>query len=145
MLDSWVPHIIFKVSHVTSSVALWSTNKKKELFYGKNQVGIRMNYYLKNHKILGIDENSFFNEISINSNYEEDSEKHIQAICYFMQNVGYKNKSFISKILKCSNTPEIWHKYLSCIVNEENIAIPYFESLINTLGLSMSLEEVRKI
>jgi len=138
LLKDWIPHLIFNVSKPTASVALWS-NSKPNL-----DEHVRLNYTLEKGKFYGFSDEGFFSEASKDSRFEHNSERHIQAICYFMQQVGYNNKPFISKIVSEVQSENFWSKWLTKLKNNEQIKLPYFDDRINTLGREIGIEEVRK-
>lgn len=135
-LDSWCPHVIFNVSTTTATLVLWS--KENASLINENKRG---NYFPNNGNFNRINEDEFVHEVK--KCYDESSEVHVQAICYFMQEIGYKNYSFIKKILQSKDLPEIWEKWLSFLVSEELINQPYLNEEINVLKKDISISKIR--
>ncbi len=137
-LDSWCPHVIFNVSTTTATLVLWS--KGNDSLIDENKRG---NYYPNNGNFNKINEDEFVLEVKKENCYDESSEVHVQAICYFMQEIGYKNYSFIKKILQSKDLPEYWEKWLSFLVSEELINQPYLNEEINVLKKDISISKIR--
>jgi hypothetical protein len=133
IVPSWVPHLVSNVESTTATIVLWSEDKESET-YSNTTNEIRRSYFYENGKFIGINEQEYIIEISKISDFEIESEKHIQAICYLMQQIGYINKLFLKEIVNNSDTPESWVKYLKLILLEKNIDPPVFNMKINTLG-----------
>jgi len=137
LLKDYTPHLVFNVSKPTASIALWSnlnlnTNEK-----------LRLNYTLEKGKFYGFTDSQFITEVEKDLRFEYNSEKHIQAICYFMQKLGYKNNFFINGLLQVGKLNVFWDKWLTKLKNDDQIKLPYFENSINTLGKDISLEAIR--
>ena len=137
LLEDYTPHLVFNVSEPTASIALWSnlnlnTNEK-----------LRLNYTLEKGKFYGFTDSQFITEAKKDLRFEDNSEKHIQAICYFMQQIGYKNKFFVNSVLFEIKLSDFWHKWLTKLKNNELIELPYFEDSINTLSKDISIEAIR--
>jgi hypothetical protein len=139
ILDGWSPHVIFNVPITTATVVLWSQGNNPGIDLNK-----RGNYYPNNGNFVKISDEEFIIEASKEKDYEEDSEKHIQAICYLMQQIGYKNSSFIEQILQSSDLPDTWNKWLSLLVSGDYIDSPYFNEKINILQKKMNIYDIRK-
>ena len=139
LLEDYTPHLVFNVSKPTASIALWSnsnlnTNEK-----------LRLNYTLEKGKFYGFTDSHFITEAKKDSRFEDNSEKHVQAICYFMQQLGYDNKPFVNSVLSETKLNNFWQKWLTKLKNDELIEFPYFENTINTLGKDISVEAIRNI
>lgn len=137
LLKDYTPHLVFNVSKPTASIALWSnlnlnTNEK-----------LRLNYTLEKGKFYGFTDSQFITEVEKDLRFEYNSEKHIQAICYFMQKLGYKNNFFINDLLQVGKLNVFWDKWLTKLKNDDQIKLPYFENSINTLGKDISIEAIR--
>ena len=98
IVPSLVPHFVSNVESTTATIVLWSEDKKSETFI-RSTNEIRMNYFFEKGKFYGINEEEFIYEIKKISNFEIESEKHIQAICYFMQQMCYSNNVFLNKMI----------------------------------------------
>jgi|TARA_B110000879_G_scaffold165272_1_gene213494 hypothetical protein len=138
LLEDYIPHLIFNVSKPTSSIALWSNSKSN------TNKKLRLNYTLEKGIYYGCTDSQFIKETKKDSRFEENSEKHVQAICYFMQKLGYKNKIFISDLLQEAKLNTFWRKWLTKLKNDSLIELPYFENSINTLGKDIGIESIRK-
>ncbi len=139
ILDCNTPHLVFNVSKTTSSVVIWSENSEYPTSHFETGFS-RTSYFIKNGEYYGISEKQFINEISKNIFYENDSEKHIQSICYFLQELGYKNNLFISTIMS-EKIPEKWHKWLKKIHLNIKIEPALFKGNLNTLGNEMKIND----
>lgn len=140
IVPSWVPHLVSNVESTTATIVLWSEDKESET-YSNTANEIRRSYYYENGKFIGINEQEFIIEISKISDFEIESEKHIQAICYLMQQMDYVNNVFLKKIVNNVDTPKSWVKYLNLLILEENIEAPIFNMKINTLNKEIQLDK----
>tara|TARA_B110000879_G_scaffold207829_1_gene292235 strand:- start:678 stop:1547 length:870 start_codon:yes stop_codon:yes gene_type:complete len=138
LLEDWTPHIIFNVAETSASIALWSTQKLDK----KNET--RLNYNFKNGKYYGITDFEFSSEVMKMEMFEDNSEMHIQAICYFMQKFNYQNNSFLSNILLDINPKSFWSKWLKKLKNNDLIDPPYHNEIINTLGEKIDIKSFKK-
>lgn len=138
ILDSWCPHVIFNVSTTTATLVLWSKDNNPMMDIKK-----RENYYPEKGNLKRIDEEEFIIEVKKEDNYYENSEKHIQAICYFMQEIGYDNNTFIKQILQSSDLPASWKKWLSFLESRDYINSPDFDQEINILKKQISISDIR--
>lgn len=141
IVPSWVPHLVSNVESTTATIVLWSEDKESEALNNATNE-MRMSYFYENEKYFGINEEEFIIEICKISDFEIESEKHIQAICYLMQQVGYSNNIFLKKIINNSNTPKSWVKYLKLLFLEKNIEPPIFNMKINTLKKEIRIENI---
>ena len=137
LLEDYTPHLVFNVSKPTASIALWSNSN-----LNINEK-LRLNYTLEKGKFYGFTDSQFITEVEKDLRFEDNSEKHIQAICYFMQKLGYKNKFFINGLLQVGKLNVFWDKWLTKLKNDDQIKLPYFENSINTLGKDISVEAIR--
>lgn len=138
ILDSWTPHVIFNVPKATTTLVLWSKSNNSEIAVNK-----RENYYPDKGDFMKISDEDFLIEAKKENDYDENSEYHIQAICYFMQEIGYKNASFLKRIIQSSDLPPAWNKWLSLLLSDNLILTPYFDDEINTLKKQMSIYDIR--
>ena len=139
ILDSNTPHLVFNVSKTTSSVVIWSENIDYPTSLSEKGF-LRTSYFIRNGEYYGINEKEFINKISENIFYENDSEKHIQSICYFLQELGYKNNFFLSTIFS-KKIPEKWLKWLRKIDLNIKIEPAVFKGNLNTLGNEMKIND----
>ena len=139
ILDSNTPHLVFNVSKTTSSVVIWSENIDYPTSPSEKE-SLRTSYFIRNGEYYGINEKEFINKISENIFYENDSEKHIQSICYFLQELGYKNNFFLSTIFS-KKIPEKWLKWLRKIYLNIKIEPAVFKGNLNTLGNEMKIND----
>lgn len=142
IVPSWVPHLVSNVESTSATIVLWSVdNVPVTLSSSTNE--IRMNYFFEKGKFYGINEEEFIYEIKKISDFEIESEKHIQAICYFMQQMCYSNNVFLNNIINNHITPKSWVKYLKLLL-EKNIQAPIFNMKINTLNKEILLKKIEK-
>jgi hypothetical protein len=139
ILDSYTPHLVFNVLKPTASIVLWSSVNSNK------QDDLRLNYTFENGKFLGIKETVFLKKIKKSSTYEENSEMQIHSICYFMQQIGYKNNLYINKILTNDNITFFWKKWLTKMINNERIEFPFYNYKINTLENDINIKFIRNL
>jgi hypothetical protein len=142
IVPSWVPHFVSNVESTSATVVLWSEEKTPKTNSSSTNE-IRMNYFYENGKFYGINEEEFTTEINKISNFEIDSEKHIQAICYLMQEMGYVNNIFLKNIINNHITPKKWVKHLILLL-ENRIEAPIFNMKINTLNKEIKIKLINK-
>lgn len=140
IVPKWVPHLVSNVKTTTATVVLWSQDEKNEA-YSNMTDEIRMSYFYENGRFFGINEKEFISKINNMLGFEIESEKHIQAICYLMQQKGYANNVFLKKIVNNVDTPKSWVKYLNLLILEENIGAPIFNMKINTLNKEILIKK----
>ena len=142
ILEENIPHLIFNVPETTISIALW-TEKKEEKFDKKNYSSThdRVSYFKKNELYYGLNENNFLAEVSRNINYEDDSEMHIQSICYFLQEFGNEQRSYLSKIISNTNAPKKWRYWINMLFSNTKINVPMIKCNLNTLGNKMKIHD----
>ena len=138
ILDSWSPHVIFNVPKTTTTLVLWSKSNNSDMGINK-----RENYYPDKGNFMKISDEEFVNEAKKEDDYDENSDNHIQAICYFMQEIGYKNTSFLKRIIQSSDLPVTWKKWLSLLLSNNVIHAPYFDDEINILKKQISIADIR--
>ena len=138
ILDSWSPHIIFNVPKTTTTLVLWSKSNNSDMGINK-----RENYYPDKGNFMKISDEEFVIEAKKEDDYDENSDNHIQAICYFMQEIGYKNTSFLKRIIQSSDLPVTWKKWLSLLLSDNVIQAPYFDDEINILKKQISIADIR--
>lgn len=139
ILDSSTPHLVFNVSKTTASVVIWSKNIDCQERHCEDGIS-RTSYFKKTGIYYGVSEMDFLNKILENIFYENDSEKHIQSICYFMQEMGYKTNLFLSTIMS-NNIPQKWLKWLRKIDLNIKIQPSVFRKNLNTLGNEMKITD----
>lgn len=137
LLEDYTPHLVFNVSKPTASIALWSNSN-----LNINEKP-RLNYTLENGKFYGLTDSQFITEARKDLRFEDNSEKHIQAICYFMQQFDYNNKLFIDGVLHDNKLNAFWYKWLTKLKDDKFIELPFFDNSINTLGNDISIGAVR--
>lgn len=138
ILDSWSPHVIFNVPKTTTTLVLWSKSNNSDMGINK-----RENYYPDKGNFMKISDEEFVIEAKKEDDYDENSDNHIQAICYFMQEIGYKNTSFLKRIIQSSDLPVTWKKWLSLLLSDNVIHAPYFDDEINILKKQISIADIR--
>ena len=145
LLESQTPHVIFNVASMTSSIVLWTknTNKSNELAIDFKKKP-RLNYILRNGFFSAITDSEFSVKVNNDENFDDNSETHIQALCYFAQQVSDVNQIQISKLLSNKAVPHLWNKWLSFLLNKTKITIPLIDNKINTLGNTITILQIRK-
>ena len=139
IVEERIPHVIFNVSDLTASIALWTSSEP--IIEGES----RLNYSLENDKFIGISETDFIEKVAQDHEFCYNSELHIKTICYFMQQNGYSNDVFLSRILREINPDSFWIKWLNKLKNNENIQHPYYNSFLNTLGKKIEINSIRNL
>lgn len=139
LVEERIPHIIFNVSNLTASIALWTSSEP--IIEGES----RLNYTLENDKFIGISETDFIEKVAQDQEFCYNSELHIKTVCYFMQQNGYSNDVFLSRILREINPDSFWIKWLNKLKNNECIQHPYYNSFLNTLGKKIEINLIRNL
>jgi hypothetical protein len=137
IVPSWVPHFVSNVESTSATIVLWTEDNVPDTNSCSTNE-IRMNYFYENGEYYGINEEEFTTEINRISNFEIDSEKHIQAICYLIQEMGYVNNVFLKNIINNVRTPKKWIKYLKLLLKNK-IEAPIFNMKINTLNKEIKI------
>jgi hypothetical protein len=70
---------------------------------------------------------------------------HIQAICYFIQQLGYTNITFLKKVQEQENLNDSWVRWIGKLITEELIDFPFFNEEFNFINKSPELTEIRSI
>ena len=60
-----------------------------------------------------------------------------------MQQNGYSNDAFLSRIIRESNPESFWVKWLNKLKNNERIQSPNYNSFFNTLGKKIEINSIR--
>lgn len=139
LVEENTPHVIFNVSDLTASIALWTSSDRII------EMEPRLNYTLENDKFIGISETDFIEKVTQDPKFNYNSDLHIKTVCYFMQKNGYNNNLFLSRILREINPDSFWVKWLNKLKNNEDIKSPYYNSLLNTLGKKIEINSIRKL
>jgi len=140
ILDSHTPHVIFNVPTTTSSIVLWSKDQSKE-----DKFNNRINYYIENNKIKKIKDDGFIKKTESYENFEKDSEKHIQAICFLLQKNNYDKIKFLNQIIEDKSTNEKWKKWLSKLAEKTPISEPIFKKNLNTFNLDIHKNDIENL
>lgn len=169
IVESWEPHIVFNMSDTTTTIVLWSPEKKLptdglrnnpiikpfkkfilSLVHGlglDRSIGVApkhvKQYYVEDGKVKSISEEDYFafykEQVGdeINSNY-------VQAVCHFVQRMGYKNDEFLLNVLKRKDLPEAWKFWLPYLINDNEIPCVYGKEEINIPKKEIRIEDLRK-
>lgn len=137
VLDSWRPHVICKVVSPTATLVLWSKGNSKN-----DNDKTRKIYYPKGGRLICISEEKFIDLVKNNVGFEDNSEQHIQAICFFMQELGYQNTEFLKDLIYKNDLPVRWKTWLSYLYSGKKIDCPYFNYEINTLQQEITITEI---
>ena len=108
-------------------------------------VHYRINYSIERNKIIEIKESEFISKVQLDKLYTENSEKHIQGICYFISKIGYDNKRVFESILLNKKCNKYWYKWINKLKNFEKIKMPLWYENLNTLGVNISKNQIRSI
>lgn len=140
-LGSKRPHVIFNPSNLTVSVAIWTKSYAINEFNDDN----RINYSFKENKIIEIKESDFISEVQLDKLYTKNSEIHIQGLCHFIFKVGFYDKKVFERVLLNKKSNKYWHMWINKLINSENIEMPFWYENLNTLGVNISKNLVRKL
>lgn len=168
VVESWEPHIVFNMSDTTTTIVLWSPDKKlvtdglrnhplvkpfKRIIlsviylFGLDKVvgvapkGVKQ-YYVEDGRVIGITEDDYFGVYKEKSG-DAISTDYIQAICHFVQRMGYRNDSFIYKMLDRPDLPAGYKKWLPMLLDGTDIPPLYGKEEINIPKKELRLTEVR--
>ena len=140
ILDSHTPHVIFNVPETTSSIVLWSKDQRSA-----EKVESRISYFIENKKIKKINEEEFINKTEKIKNFENDSEKHIEAICFLLQKNKYENDRFLNEIIGKESTNDKWKKCLKKLVAKKPIFEPIFKHNTNTFNMDIRKKDIENL
>lgn len=169
MVESWEPHIVFNGGELSVTLVLWSPDKKMvtdkfrnhplikpfkksllKIIYAlglSHSVGVApkdvLQYYVQDGKVKAVKESDFFEYYKDKVGPEVDS-FYIQAICKWMQLVGYDNKEFLSSKLQDPSLPDAWKHWLTRLSTGEEIAMPYAEEEQNIPNKVMTRDQLLK-
>lgn len=169
IVESWEPHIVFNMADTTTTLVLWSLDKKLPTDGLRNhplvkpfkkviiaiihalgldkKVGVApkgvKQYYVEDGKVLSITEEDYF------ATYKEQlgdevSKNYVQAVCHFVQRMGYKNDAFVEQMLTKSDLPMAWKTWLPYLLTGESIPPLYGKEEINIPKKEIRLNDLRK-
>lgn len=168
VVESWEPHIVFNMDDMTTTLVLWSPDKKHatdglrnhplvkpfkklllKVIYAlglDKKVGVApegvKQYYVQDGKTYGMLEADYFGMYKEQKN-REISMNYVQAICHFVQRMGYKNDAFLTEILSRTDLPESYKKWLPMIRSGEAIPPLYGKEEINIPKKEIRIEDIR--
>ncbi len=169
VVESWEPHIVFNMASTTTTLVLWSPDKKLVTDGLRNHplvkpfkrmillvihalnlhksVGVApkdvKQYYVQDGKVLSIKEADYFGTYKEQVG-DEVTMNYVQAICHFVQQMGYKNDAFISEMLSRDDLPKAWRNWLPFLISDEEIPTLYGKEEINIPKKEIRIEDLRK-
>ncbi|HAW20271.1 MAG TPA: hypothetical protein DCX14_08825 [Flavobacteriales bacterium] len=169
IVESWEPHIVFNMDDTTTTVVLWSPDKKQATdglrnhplvkpfkglllsvihFFGLNKkVGVApkdvKQYYVQDGETRWITEADYFG-VYKEKKGDDVSLDYVQAICHFMQSLGYKNDEFVRGMMKRKDLPLAYKKWLPFLISGEKIPVLYGKEEINIPNKEIRIEDLRK-
>jgi hypothetical protein len=168
-VDSYEPHLVFNMDALTTTLVLWSPDRKLPTDSLRNnrvikpfkkpvlkvvkalglsrQIGVAdkkvYQWYVENGKIIQILEEDYFGMYKAVTGPEVD-DFYTQAVCKFVQQSGYTNKEFLRPLIDKQNTPKHWQKWLSYLIEDKEIPEVFGKEEFNIPSKRMMLEDVRK-
>ena len=170
IVDSWEPHIVFNMSDTTTTLVLWSPDKKlatdglrnnpfvkpfKKLILSviyllglHKRVGVApkdvKQYYVEDGRVIGMTEADYFGSYKEQVG-DEVSDNYIQAVCHFVQRMGYKNDVFLQKMLNRDDLPKAWMKWLSYLLSGEPVPTLFGKEDINIPKKEIRIKDLRRV
>lgn len=149
VVECFEPHVLFNVSSPTFTIALWTHREKFSIDeYDGDHINYRGKYrsfYVKGNDVLTISDEEFLAECSFDRSAFMYEDYHIQAICYFIQQMGFDNYTLVKHILESKNLSFVWKKWLSRIMNGDQICYPYFNEELNFNLCPFKIDDIRKL
>lgn len=142
IVDAYEPHLISNVSEPIFTIALWTQKVDNSLVSNNSKSDFR-SFYLENNKFKSISDSDFLNEMSNKIVQYESKDYHIQAICYFIQQIGYSNYTFLNRIQKEKNLNDTWRKWINKLVTKDYINFPYYNEEMNFINQPDELSDIR--
>ena len=168
IVDSWEPHIVFNMSDTTTTLVLWSPDKKlmtdglrnhpmikpfKKIILNvihaldmHKKIGVApkdvKQYYVQDGKVIGMKESDYFGTYKEQIG-EEVSNNYVQAICHFVQRMGFKNDDFVNQMLHRNDLPNAWRKWLPMLISNEPVPTLFGKEEINIPKKEIRLEDLR--
>lgn len=169
-IDSYEPHLVFNMDDLTTTIVLWSPDKKHMTDGLRNnplikpfkkplikmihmlgmarQIGVAdkdvSQWYVLNGESFSIREEDYFGMYKEKSG-PEVNDFYTQAVCLFVQRSGYNNKSFLEKMISQESTPVHFKKWLGYLLEEKSIPDVYGKEEINIPGGRMTMDDVRTV
>jgi hypothetical protein len=155
IVDAWEPHVVFNPSQLSATLLMWTTNRKRStdalrhnpilksvktplrkaigVLGLENKFGITAKthqYYPQDFEFKAVDEDEFFapTRAAVGDWVNDYS---IQAIFAFVQRMGWRNQSFLEKMLKDENVPSYYHKFIQQLLDNDPIKDVYAKEKIN--------------
>lgn len=166
-IDAWEPHLVFNPEKFSATLQLWTPDQKRvtdslrvnpvlkaiknplrKLIYFlgmEKQFGIASKntyqWYPEGDHFVSIEENEYFEPTRKAMGPEVDKYS-FQTICYFIQNRGLVDKSFLEKIHDSKQTPSYYLPFLQALLNDEKIQETYCKATINIPQKTYTLKDV---
>lgn len=166
-IDAWEPHLVFNPEKFSATLQLWTPDQKRvtdslrfnpilkfikqplrkliyilgmEKFFG---IAMKKTYqwYVQNKKFMAIEEDVYFKPT------REDvgpavNDFSIQTICYFIQNRGLVDKSYLSNFIKVPFVPTYYLPFIQTLLDDTPIKETYCKSEINIPLKTYSIQDV---
>lgn len=168
LVDSYEPHIVFNMDKLTTTLVLWSPDKKhitdglrnnpfikpfkKWIISLINTLGLNRKvgvadakvyqWYVENGKAYRILEEDYFGKYKAVKGKETDL-FFSQAVALFVQQSGYYNAKFIEEKLHDMSTPDHWKHWLKYLLDQEQIPEVYGKEEINIPSKEIRLNDLR--
>ena len=142
IVDSYEPHLVSNVSEPTFTIVLWTLEDEDSCIF-KDVNSDSRSFYLEKNRFKAISDSDFLNKMSDKVDHYNYKDYHIQAICYFIQQVGYTNIAFLKRIQKEENLNDSWGRWISKLIAEEFIDHPFFCDEVNFINQSPELLDIR--
>ena len=148
--NAYVPHIVFYPADMSSTLLIWSKNKKSGVDKAKKipvpkglkkTVANSLNY-LGLGKVLNLNDSENFdfypheNEIFVIKDRirypnPDSNSNFIQNIMYYLQSIQFNDKSFLEGLMQKETTSELEKKWLTKYLSGENIEAVFEEQHLN--------------
>ncbi len=166
-IDAWEPHIVFNPEKFSATLQLWTPDQKRVtdslrfnpvlkfikqplrkliyLFGMEKNFGIAAQktyqWYVQNNQFMAIEEDVYFKPTRedvgpLVNNFS------IQTVCYFIQNRGLVDKSFLTNFIKDSRIPSYYKPYIQLLLDETPIEETFCKKEINIPLKTYTIQDV---
>lgn len=143
IVESYEPHLVSNVSEPTFTIVLW-TLEDDDSFTSKDVNSELRSFYLEKNRFKAISDSDFLEKMSHKINFYNYKDYHIQAICYFIQQLGYSNTTFLKSIQTEHNLNDSWVRWISKLIREESIDYPFFYEEFHFINQSPEFFQIRR-
>lgn len=144
IVDSYEPHLVSNVSEPTFTIVLWTCEDEDSSIF-KDDYNDPRSFYLEKNRFKAISDSDFLHKMSDKVDHYNYKDYHIQAICYFIQQLGYTNITFLKKVQEQENLNDSWVRWIGKLITEELIDFPFFNEEFNFINKSPELSMIRRI